>query len=63
MHIETIEKERGGGSDPRKGKGQLEKECKTKRVKGGLEKQRKSQLHIGGRRASKRESTEKEKKK
>lgn len=61
MHIETTKKERGWGSDPRKGKGQSEKEYKTKKVKGGLEKQRKSQLHAGGRRARKRESTEKEK--
>lgn len=51
MHIETTEKERGGGSDPRKGKeqekGQSEKESKTKRVKGGLEKQRKSYTQEG----------------
>ena len=51
MHIETTEKERGWGSGARKGKeqekGQWEKECKIKRVKEGLHKQKKSQLHTG----------------
>lgn len=52
MHIETTGKERGGrGSSARKRKerekGQWEKECKIKRVKEGLYKQKKSQLHTG----------------
>lgn len=51
MHTETTEKETGGGSGARKGKerekGQWEKECKIKRLKEGLHKQKKSQLHTG----------------
>lgn len=48
MH--TTKKKKGvEGSDPRKGgereKGQSEKECKIKRVKDRLDKQKKSQLH------------------